>query len=54
MSEQNRKDWRELCREALGTGNPDELMEILQELDKVRRDFRKATQPNKSTEGIRC
>jgi hypothetical protein len=61
MSEQNRKDWRELCREALGARNPDERMAILQELNKVlkreeqvRRDFRKATQPNRSTEGIRC
>jgi hypothetical protein len=43
------KSWRELCSAALEARDPDELLEILQELHKalkqeeqVRRDFREA------------
>jgi hypothetical protein len=61
MPEQNRKSWRELCHEALEAKNPDQLMEIVQELNKalkreeqVRRDFRKAIYPNNSAGGMRC
>ena len=50
MAEGERKNWRELCNAALEAKNPDELLEILQELNKalkreehVRRDFREAT-----------
>lgn len=49
MPEKNRKNWRELCAAALQAKDPDELLEILQELNKVlkreeqvRRDFREA------------
>ena len=61
MPEQNRKNWRDLCHEALEARNPDQLMEILQELNKalkreeqVRQDFRKAIHPGKSAGGVRC
>jgi hypothetical protein len=44
-----RKNWRELCKAALGAKDPDELLKILQELsqalkreEEVRRDFREA------------
>jgi len=44
-----RKNWRELCKSALGAKDPDELLKILQELkqslkseEQVRRDFREA------------
>jgi hypothetical protein len=46
---EERKSWRELCSAALEAKDPDELLEILQELNKalkreeqVRRDFREA------------
>jgi len=49
------KTWRELCRAALEAKDPNELLEIVQELNKalkneeqVRRDFREATRANKS------
>jgi hypothetical protein len=45
-----RKSWRELCSAALEARDADELLEILQQLNKalkheeqVRRDFREAT-----------
>ncbi len=50
------KNWRELCQDALATKDPDELMEILQELnnalkheEQVRRDFRKAARATSSS-----
>ncbi len=49
MSERRAKNWRELCNAALGARDPDELMQIVQELNRVlkyeeqvRRDFREA------------
>ena len=46
---EGRRNWRELCHAALQAKNADELMNILQELNKalkreeqVRRDFREA------------
>ena len=48
--------WRELCRAALEAKDPDELLEIVQELNKalkqeeqVRRDFREARRVKKSS-----
>jgi len=50
------RNWRELCLAALEAKDPNELLEIVQELNKalkdeeqVRRDFREATRANKST-----
>lgn len=61
MAEENRKNWRELCSAALEAKDPDELLNIVQELNKVlkreeqvRRDFREASRANKSPEGVRC
>jgi hypothetical protein len=49
MAQGERKNWRELCKSALGAKDPDELLRILQELkqalkseEQVRRDFREA------------
>ena len=49
MTETGRKNWRELCRAALEAKDPDELLTIVEELNKalkheeqVRRDFRSA------------
>jgi hypothetical protein len=49
VAERERKNWRELCNAALGANDPDELLKILQELNRVikreeqvRRDFREA------------
>ena len=57
MAQGMRKSWRELCSDALQTKNPDELMKILQELNKalkqeeqVRRDFREAIREDKFSE----
>jgi len=50
-----RKNWRELCNAALEAKNPDELLEIVQEInnalkpeEQVRRDFREAREGNNS------
>jgi hypothetical protein len=47
MAEGEQKNWRELCNAAREANDPDELLKILQELNKalkreeqVRRDFR--------------
>jgi hypothetical protein len=47
MAEGQRKNWRELCEAALEAKDPDQLLKILQELNRVlkheeqvRRDFR--------------
>ena len=49
MAQGERRNWRELCKAALGAKDPDELLKILQELnqalkseEQVRRDFREA------------
>jgi hypothetical protein len=49
MAVGERKNWRELCNDALGAKDPDELLKILQKLnqalkreEQVRRDFREA------------
>jgi hypothetical protein len=55
-----RKNWRELCHAALEAKDPNELLEIVQALNKalkheeqVRRDFREATRAIKSSGEIR-
>jgi hypothetical protein len=49
MAEGDSKNWRALCNAALEAKDPDELLQIVQELNKVlkreeqvRRDFREA------------
>jgi hypothetical protein len=49
VAEGKRRNWRELCRAALGARDADELLKIVQELsralkreEQVRRDFREA------------
>jgi len=55
MAERERKNWRELCKAALGAKDPDELLKIVQELnqalkrEQVRRDFREAMSANKAS-----
>ena len=51
------KNWRELCKAALQAKNPDDLMKILQDLNKalkreeqVRRDFREAMREDRPSE----
>ena len=54
------KNWRELCHAALEAKDPNELLEIVQELNKalkheeqVRRDFREATRTTNSSSELR-
>jgi len=54
------KNWRELCYAALEAKDPNELLAIVQKLNKalkheeqVRRDFREATRAIKSSGEIR-
>ena len=61
MVKGNRKSWCGLCDAALEAKDPEELLKIVQELNKalrreeqVRRDFREAGRANKSSEVIRC
>jgi len=61
MAEGDSKNWRALCNAALEAKDPDELLQIVQELNKVlkreeqvRRDFRQATRTNKSPGELRC
>jgi hypothetical protein len=49
MAQEERKNWRELCKAALRAKDPDDVLKILQELnqalkseEQVRRDFREA------------
>ena len=56
MSDGERKNWRELCNAALEAKDPDELLRIVQELNRVlkseeqvRRDFRMAMRVNKAS-----
>jgi len=60
MLETQSKNWRGLCYAALGAEDPDELLQIVQELNKVlkheeqvRRDFRLALKATKSSVEIR-
>jgi hypothetical protein len=61
MTEADRKNWRELCSAALEARDPDELLKIVQQLNRVlkseeqiRRDFREACKANKSSKEVRC
>jgi hypothetical protein len=61
MAEAHRKNWRDLCSAALEAKDADELLKIVQELNRVlkreeqvRRDFREAVRANKASEEIRC
>jgi hypothetical protein len=56
VAKRERKNWRELCNAALGANDPDELLKILQELNRVlkreeqvRRDFREAMRAKKAS-----
>jgi hypothetical protein len=56
MAEEQRKTWRELCRAALDAKDPDELLQIAQELTKVlkreeqiRHDFNVALSASQSS-----
>jgi hypothetical protein len=60
MAGGERKNWRELANAALEAKDPDKLLEIVQELNKVlkheeqvRRDFREAANANRSSREIR-
>jgi hypothetical protein len=60
MAGPEHKNWRGLANAALEAKDPDKLLEIVQELNKVlkheeqvRRDFRGATRINKSSREIR-
>ena len=56
MAMREAKNWRELCHAALEAKDPNELQEIVQELNKalkheeqVRRDFREAARATSSS-----
>jgi hypothetical protein len=56
MAGGERKNWRDLANAALEAKDPDKLLEIVQELNKVlkheeevRREFRAALRTNKSS-----
>ncbi len=58
MTEGDRRTWQELCTAALDAKDPDQLLKIVQELNRalkheeqVRRDF---TRARASKEEIRC
>jgi hypothetical protein len=61
MAEGDRKNWRELCSAALEARDPDELLKIVQQLNRVLkceeqilRDFREASKSNNPSKEIRC
>ena len=61
MAEGNRKNWRELCNAALEARDPDELLKIVQQLNRalkceeqIRRDFREASKTNKTPGEVLC
>jgi hypothetical protein len=61
MAEGVPKNWRDLCSAALKARDPEELLKIVQELNKVlkreeqvRHDFRDATKANKAPGELRC
>jgi len=56
MAELQRKNWRELCSAALDAKDTDELLQVVQELNRAlkreeqgRRDFREARGTNRSS-----
>jgi ribosomal protein L16 Arg81 hydroxylase len=60
MAIEQRQNWRELCSAALDAKDPDELLRIVQELNKVlkheeqvRQDFRNAMKTPMSSGEIR-
>jgi hypothetical protein len=60
MAVREHKSWQELCHAALEAKDPNELLEIVQELNKalkheeqVRRDFREATRAASSSSELR-
>ena len=60
MASEQRKNWRELCRAALEAKDPDELLQIVQELnialkqeEQVRHAFRHAMRPVRSSGEVR-
>ena len=60
MAGEERKNWRELANAALEAKDPDKLLEIVQELNKVlkheeqvRQDFRHAMKTAESSSEIR-
>jgi hypothetical protein len=60
MAGGERRNWRDLANAALEAKDPDKLLEIVQELNKVlkheeqvRRDFREAAKANQSALGFR-
>jgi ribosomal protein L16 Arg81 hydroxylase len=60
MAVEQRKNWRELCSSALDAKDPDELLQIVQELNRVlkheeqvRQDFRHAMKTTESSSEIR-
>ena len=61
MAEGDRKSWRELCSAALEAKDPDELLKIVQQLNRalkceeqIRRDFREASKTNKTPHEVLC
>jgi hypothetical protein len=60
MAIEEHTSWRELCHAALQAKDPNELLEIVQELNKalkheeqVRRDFREARRVKESSGNLR-
>jgi hypothetical protein len=60
MAEERHKNWRELCSAALEAKDPDELLQIVQELsrvlkseEQVRHDFRDAMRTTKASGEMR-
>ncbi len=56
MAEREHMNWRELCKAALEVTDPDELLKVLQQLNKalkseeqVRREFREAVRAIESS-----
>ena len=61
MADGDHRNWRELSSAALEAKDPDEMLRIVQELNKVlkreeqvRRDFREASRANKAREELQC
>ena len=61
MADEDHRNWRDLCSAALEAKDPDELLRIVQELNKVlkreeqvRRDFREASRAHKVREELQC
>jgi hypothetical protein len=59
MTEGKRKNWRELCNAALEARDPDELLKIVQEINKalkheeqVRCDFRAGSDGTSGRRGL--